>query len=115
MNDVDIVLSHLKDFGPQGSWHWDADARFARAIGDHGAAGVIEDAYSHAYLLTYQLAAMYSVRHIKRRRLRALRKLVKQGLVKAHWRGTGPGGATEFGTNRVRQYGLVTEGAKEKR
>ena len=106
-DDQKFLLANLKANGPQSSWDWQADHRFALA------AGLTEEAEkirlvlrSHAPTI-FRDEVMFSVKHVKTRRLRALQALVKKGLVRSAWVGTGAGGKNEFSVNRCRAYFLV--------
>lgn len=110
MTDTQLVLKDMQNKGPQGSWDWEADHRFAKAVGDLTAVSDLER------IMACELDAAAFIGHkrlvrkrITERRLRALRKLVAQGTVYADWRGTGPGGKNRFGVNRCRAYFLKEE------
>jgi hypothetical protein len=92
----------------QSSWDWTADKRFAEFLGDvamcealrvlieSSAVSTIRASYHDAY-----------IRPLTERRLRALRSLVREGLVMAYWQGAGAGWRSEFGVGRFRVYVLA--------
>lgn len=108
MKDTDILYHDLEQHGSQGSWDWEADLRFAQAIGDKEAVDDLKKCLRSSAVFALLISAQRGlVGHITRRRVRALQQLVRDGKAKAYWLGTGAYGKTEFGTNRVRHYELV--------
>lgn len=110
MTDVEIVYQDMQQHGGQAAWDWQADLRFAWAVG--AKADVIQDiqtALNSTAPFALRIMAYRQLIHktITQRRVRALRELVKQGNARASWCGTGPQGVTDFGVNRVRHYDLV--------
>jgi len=105
MTDVEIVRLDLAKHGAQDSWDWQADLRFAEAVGDEEAVKDCKDLLkSHAPFPTLIMFHRLALGRIQQRRVRALRLLVRAKEVRAWWLGTGPYGRTEFGVNRVRHY-----------
>ncbi len=106
--DAAFILRDMRTngFGSQGSWDWPADLRFAEHMGDRDAIDLYRDILKSHAPFPFQIAAQKRVDHVRRRRLRALRLLVKQGHVEAWWLGAGVGGHTEFGVRRLRAYAL---------
>jgi hypothetical protein len=108
VDDAAFLLQDLKENGPQCSWDWPADLRFAKHAGDANATELYEWAVESTLVLPLLL---YEVqlrgRYINQRRLRALRLLVRTGKVKSHWGGMGENGVYYFGVNRTRVYSLA--------
>ena len=104
--DADIVLDILRTHnqGITSSWDWEMDLKFAKGIGDDVAVDFIEGLQGS--VLSIRDHDRYIRSRITARRLRALRKLVKRGLVESHWMGTGWGGRSDFGVGRLRGYML---------
>lgn len=109
MSDLDIIIKDLETHDNQGAWDWEADLRFARAIGDTEAVADCQALLRSNAPFALQIAAHHGLiaKTITARRIRALRALVRQGRARAFWLGTGRGGASLFGVNRVRHYQLV--------
>lgn len=101
---IEAVLEDLKKHGTQSSWDWEADQRFASHIGDSEAADGIRKILDSCAPSAFRIAAMLEYRRITNRRLRVLRKLVKNGLVVAFWDGLGQGAINQFGVRRVRCF-----------
>jgi hypothetical protein len=99
-------LDDLRKNGDQASWDWEADERFAHMIGDLEAADMIRQAIDSVSTIFHRYTAVH-VTGITQKRLRALRRLGRQGFIKTGWIGTGPGGYNEFGVRRSRWYRLV--------
>ena len=107
MSDEESLLSELSQ-GGQDSWDWGADLRFARHLNDTDAIEVLEGIVKSKAPMGIILAVHHvCAGHIKRRRLRALRVLVREGQAKSGWLGVGEGGRCLFGVNRVRTYALA--------
>ena len=105
MTNTEFLINDFKEHPVQSSWDFEADLRFAKAIGDKEAVELIKPMLNGGFLPAILAIFRHTIRpRITNRRLRAMRKLVKQGLVKIGWLGTGYGGKTEFGVNRVRSY-----------
>ena len=104
MTDAEIILCDMNEFGGQSSFDWESDYRFAKALGDARAIEVYHRLLNSHSPSPVQCAVQRSVDHIRRRRLRALRMLVKQGAIESQWLGTGHGGRTVFGVGRMRTY-----------
>ena len=106
------LLQDLRDNGSQGSWDWEADARFADAL---GLSEVAADASAcctspSTSFARYNAHRMLVYRQATQPRLRLLRRAIRMGYIKAYWQGTGPGGANLFSVTRVRGYKLTTQG-----
>lgn len=102
--DERFLLDDLRENHAQSSWDWPADERFAEHVGDGD--NLITESMESGAPSAFRIAAAKTWERITQRRLRALRALVKRGLVVAFWSGTGPGGFTDFGVRRVRTYDL---------
>ena len=111
--DADIVLDILRmhDQGITSSWDWEMDLKFAEKIGDDVAVDFIKGL--RGSVLSIRDHDCYIRSRITDRRLRALRKLVKKGLVESHWVGTGWGGRSDTGVNRLRGYMLTPKGRED--
>lgn len=109
VKDALFLLQDLQENGPQESWDWPADERFARcAMQDAAVADLLHACIeSHTVVPVLIDTVRIYADHVRRRRLRALRFLIKQGKVKAQWAGTGERGVHNFGVNRARDYRLV--------
>lgn len=109
MTDIEIVTADMQKHGDHGAWDWEADLRFAQAIGDDEAvrdcANLLRS--NAPYALQIMAHRVVIAPRITWRRVRALRQLVRGGKARSFWLGTGPRGRTEFGVNRVRHYRLV--------
>ena len=103
----DWALKDLDKYIIQGSWDWEADYRFALAFGTSEEIKAIQDLNDSSSVAAFRVKfwELYVKKKITSKRLRALRSLVNQKLIKSWWIGTGPGGASEFGVNRTRAYG----------
>ena len=113
MTDRDIMLKLLRE-APGGittSWDWQMDLKFSREVGDNEAVedleALLKSGSPHPRLIIFWDRVIRP--NITRRRLRALRQLVCEGLVVTDWAGTGPGGYTDFGVRRIRGYELKEE------
>ncbi len=106
MNILDELVKDLKAHGDQFSWDLPADERFAKIIGDRESESIIHHAVISSSVSYFRLGAVKST-GITSKRLIALRKLQKRGIVEASWTGLGLGGRSEFGVGRVRCYSLV--------
>lgn len=107
IKDAQFLLQDLAEHGPQTSWDWPADWRFAQAIEDREAAAFYKWAVTAevAHIRLIDAVRVYG-KPLVERRLRALQFLVKQGKVEAAWAGTGEMGVHTFGINRARVYSL---------
>lgn len=107
MVDTDIILSLLRtQRSIQSSWDWEADLWFAEAIHDQTAVECLRDVMkSLAPFPIRDAVRKHTTEHVRLRRLRALRKLVKRGVVESYWHGTGEGSL--LGVNRIRTYALI--------
>lgn len=102
------LVADLREHRAQSSWDWTADARWAAHTGDAAmqecidvlmrsdTIGMIKINYHDAYVR----------RQITEPRLRALRRLVREGHAVAYWQGAGEGSRNEFGVGRFRVYTL---------
>jgi hypothetical protein len=104
-DEESFLIDELKSDRMQSSWDWESDLRFAERF-DMDCELLREAIDSSAPLKFRYMSANFN-KTIKQRRLSALRRLVKKGVVRAWWSGTGVGGASEFGVGRVRSYSLV--------
>lgn len=109
MKDWQIILKDMRErHVGQSSWDWEADYRFAKAIGAIYEIEILESLLKSTTVFAIQIACHKKfITKLKNRRLRALRCLVKQGLVDSWWRGTGYGGYSEFGARRIKTYHLI--------
>ncbi len=108
MKDENIVLNDLKIHSSQCSWDWEADLRFAKAINSELVNDLKSIINSKAPIPFLVMNHRIIIKQkITDRRIRALRKLIKRGIVQANWIGTGEFGKTDFGVNRNRDYSLV--------
>lgn len=107
IKDAQFLLQDLAEHGPQTSWDWPADWRFAKFLGDKEAIEFYEWALrgESRHVVLIATVRLYGKRLVERR-LRALQFLVKQGKVEAAWAGTGEMGVHTFGINRARVYSL---------
>lgn len=113
-SDAEIIIEYLKNNHNMAGWDWGADEFFAKR-----AANIPIKAREAAIELGRErfgvapLAMGYHRAFIKgpvtQRRLRACRKLIAFGIVKASWTGTGRGGYTDYGIRRDRLYRLAEE------
>lgn len=108
--DADIVLDILRTHaqGITSSWDWEMDLKFAEKIGDDVAADFIKGLCGS--VLSIRDHDRYIRSRITARRLRALRRLVKKGLVSSYWVGTGWGGRSDTGVSRLRGYMITPKG-----
>ena len=108
MTGRDIMLDLLREAPGMTttSWDWQMDLKFAERIGDERSTEVLNLLMNATAPHPIQISVWErEIRwKITQRRLRALRKLVKEGLVASEWGGTGPAGVTDFGVNRTRVY-----------
>ena len=105
MTNTEFLIQDFKEHPVQSSWDFEADLRFAKAIDDEEAVGLIRSMLKSSFAPAILGVFHHTIRpRITRRRLAATRKLVERGLVTARWSGTGYGGKTEFGVNRARTY-----------
>lgn len=100
---LDALEADVRRHRSQSSWDWEADARFARLLGNEWAERRILAACESHAPAAFRYAAVAET-GVTKQRLAALRLLLKSGRITADWRGTGPGGLSELGTNRVRVY-----------
>ncbi len=107
MNDAIFLLNDLQENGPQASWDWPADMRFAQHVGDTDTAQLLEWAIHSQTVLPVLIATVkLHGEWVKQRRLRALRLLAHMGKVQAKWDGMGERGVHDFGVSRTRVYYL---------
>lgn len=110
--DIQIVLNDLRrhELGHgQSSWDWEADFRFAKEVGTKDEIEILQALLKSSAVFAHQIAVHKArIRKLAQRRIRALRKLYKMGLVDAFWLGTGHGGYSEFGIRRIRTWILKT-------
>lgn len=108
--DADIVLDILRTHvqGITSSWDWEMDRKFAEKIGDEDAVKLLKEFGGSVLAMREHDRCIRPT--ITARRLRALRKLVGMGLVTSYWVGTGWGGRSDLGVNRLRGYMLTPKG-----
>ena len=106
-DEENFLIEQLQGNRVQSSWDWESDLSFAERFGMD--CEMLREAIDSAAPLKFRWAAANYNTKIKIRRLNALRRLVKKGIVEAWWSGTGFGGVNEFGVNRARLYALVEE------
>lgn len=106
MTKEEFLIKDLEENESQSSWDWEADFRFAKQFYPNECkdiALIIRSQTLHAHqIVAHRLLAEKT----KSSRLRTMRRLIKKGIVKAYWVGTGWGGKHDFGINRVRAYFL---------
>lgn len=109
MKDEEIILKDMQENGiGQSSWDWEADYHFAEAINAEEERDILSQLLKSATVVVIQIAIHKKfITKLKNRRLRALRKLEKQGVIESWWRGTGERGYSEFGVNRVKTWHLI--------
>jgi hypothetical protein len=111
--DLSIVRADMATHDGMGSsWDWEADLRFAQAIGDDGAATWADQLARSQMPLPLRLD-LYTAHcgHITRRRRRAMGELVRRGWATASWIGLGEGSRAAFGVGRSRVYELTPVGS----
>lgn len=108
VKDTQIILKDMKETKcGQSSWDWPADYRFAKAISAKDEIEILEMLLKSTTVFAIQIACHRKfITKLKNRRLRALKILEKQGIIRSGWLGTGPGGLKEFGTRRVKSWHL---------
>ncbi len=106
---LDILRTHAQ--GITSSWDWEMDLKFAEKIDDEEAVNLLKEL--RGSVLAIREHDQYIRPTITVRRLRALRKLVKKGLVESYWVGTGWGGRNDTGVNRLRGYMLTPKGRED--
>ena len=106
--DEEIILKDMKDIKlGQSSWDWQADYRFAKAIKSEHEIDILEMLLKSNAPFPHQIAVHKKhISKLKNRRLRALRRLEKQKYLKSLWIGTGYGGRSDFGVNRIKTWHL---------
>lgn len=111
--DADIVLDILRTHtqGITSSWDWEMDLKFAREIGDEDVVDLLKELGGS--VLAFREYNRCIRPTVTARRLRALRELVKKGMVRSHWVGTGYGGRADFGVNRLRGYEITPKGCED--
>jgi hypothetical protein len=100
-----LMMKDLEEYGEQSSWDWDADLRFAIMINDEKSITIIQEALK-SYSTSQVRCQAVAETGITKKRLRVLNGLIRLGLVKASWVGTGEGGRNLYGVSRVRSYEL---------
>ena len=105
-----FVLEDLQTGNTHSSWDWPADLRFAKHFSYSDAVEVLEKMMqSDAPLACLCASHDIVVKPIKKKRLAAVRELVRHGYVDVYWETSGEGGATLYGVNRFRCYLLRKE------
>ena len=112
MSILDSLVNDLKQHGGQSSWDWEADARFAEIIGDFESAKILWGVV-HSSTMVFRQLTIVQKTGITKKRLRALRRLVKLGLVESSWESLGAGGRNIFGVGRLRGYNLVSHATQQ--
>lgn len=110
--DEQIILEDIKKTRMgQSSWDWEADYRFAKAVNANDEIEILKALLkSHtAFPIQIEIHRKY-ISKLKNRRLRALRRLEKRGVLFSGWAGTGYGGYALFGTRRTKGWHLKDKG-----
>lgn len=107
------LLADLHQHRGQSSWDYEADYRFAKALGWEKETEDLKSILGSRAPFTCIIAAHTTlVGHVKKLRVSTLRTLAKEGYVEAFWVGMGSGGGSTFGVNRARAYVLTEEGKR---
>lgn len=101
-----IALRDLVENGPQSSWDWGADLRFAQALENEEAAKIIKAVIESDGVQLIREAYMKSgeVKKVHEQRLTALRRLTQANLAVSFWQGLGDGAVSDFGINKIRVW-----------
>ena len=107
-----FLIEDLKKFYTHQSWDWEADFRFAQKA--YNDIDIIND-FEHLLnsgTIWPRLIQFHKIRFsfIKRKRISLLNELKKENKVESCWSGTGFGGKSYFGVNRVRTWMLKNKG-----
>jgi hypothetical protein len=103
-----LLLTDLENNGSQASIDLEADARFAKIIGDPVSEKTILEAIEAGETSELPKNCGLIAIGMRDKRLRVLNGLVRMKLVKAQWVGTFKDGVKMLGVNRVRIYTLST-------
>ena len=110
MTDSDFILDYLRKKNLKITWSrdWEADLAFAEHLQDKEAAEILKLMLKSASPLLIQVSRTNIPDRVKKKRLKVLNELVKQGLIRASWIGTGDdGGKNTCGLGRIREYRLL--------
>lgn len=105
--NLNFLIKDMKNNGGASAWDWEADYRFACHLGDEETAEIILAAIQSHAPENFRVYAMMKCKRITDLRLRIMRKLVRDGVARAYWAGTGEGGKSRFGVNKIRHYQLI--------
>ena len=102
------VFRELCRYPVMSSWDWEADHRLCQALKDVELTELAEDLLRSRAPWSLQISVRMhaGLEEIRVRRLRGLQELVRLDLVEARWLGTGEGGRTSLGVNRIKVYTL---------
>lgn len=106
MDVLCFLIKDLDEHGIQMSWDWEADLRFAIAIGDKKSSEILKRVCYGSAPTAIKWSYVQRT-GIPKKRMRYLRKLVKRHKVIAFWSGSEEGGKNRFGVNRFRNYKLA--------
>jgi hypothetical protein len=108
VSDKDLLLADLHSHGMQSSTDWEADERFARALGMVELADLVSKMIRSdaPWPVKWSYHRTLVRPTITERRMRALYALVKAGAVESWWMRGGEGSRTEHGAPRFRCYDL---------
>lgn len=101
-----FLRKDLMENESQANWDWEADLRFAEFIGDAEAVKDISRGLRSNNLLDVVQWHAFWKKKITQKRLHHLNNMVKSGLVRAMWVGSGPCGKSDLGVSRIRTYSL---------
>lgn len=103
------LIADLREHRCQSSWDWTADRRWAAHKGDVAMQECIDVLLSSDTIgmIKVNYHDAYVRRQITEPRLRALRRLVREGHAVAYWQGAGEGARNNFGVGRFRVYALA--------
>lgn len=107
-----LLLKDLRDNGIQFGWDWPADYRYSVIINDSKSAEIIKEILEHCSIIAIGYNYMAST-GVKKKRVRALRKLQNNFLVEGTWVGMGEGSMSMYGTRRTRAYEITPFGIQE--
>lgn len=103
------LIADLREHRCQSSWDWEADKRWAEMKGDAAMQECIDVLINSTGIdvLRANYHDAYVRRQVTEPRLRALRRLVREGHAVAYWQGAGEGARNNFGVGRFRVYALA--------
>lgn len=106
-----MMVADLAEHGQQASWDWEADRRWARMKGDREMVGCLDHLLANTGVAVQRVN--YHDAYIRQRvtlpRLKALRRLVRDGECVSYWMGAGEGSRASYGVGRIRVYRLNPE------